>query len=297
MENCFKFLCIIIIMEKNEIITLEEKLKSLSYHVNKNCNFKCRYCYAHFNQNEKLSLRKDEMEYVIKELYEHGMRKITFAGGEPTLISFLPELVIFSKRLGLTTVIITNGSRINQKYLDRFEGCLDWLGLSIDSAVDDINKKLGRGKGDLVKHILKISELARKNDIIIKINTVITSLNYMEDMNWFIEKIKPKRWKVFQMLPIRGENDDAVDLCITNQQFNYFLKKHERNNPIGEANKDMMGGYVMIDPEGRFFNNNSGVMSHGPSILDVGVKKAFQFSKFSYDTFLGRGGNYDWGAK
>lgn len=37
-------------------------------------------------------------------------------------------------------------------------------------------------------------------------NTVVTSANKSEDMTDFVRRLRPKRWKVFQMLPLEGEN-------------------------------------------------------------------------------------------
>lgn len=194
----------------------------------------------------------------------------------------------------MTTVLITNGYRISQEYIDSMENKLNWVGLSIDSGVEDVNVRLGRGTGGHVERTLRVAKLLVENNITIKINTVVTSLTWQENMNWLLDEIRPKRWKILQMLPIEGENDDASDLKVTPEQFNYFIQNHQKSNPTAERNSDMKGGYVMIDPEGRFFNNDTGVMIHGPSILDVGVEKAFEFSTFSYDTFLGRNGNYEW---
>lgn len=275
-------------------ISLADKIRSLSYHLTKSCNYRCRFCYAHFYEVKENHLNLDDAKKLISLLFEGGTRKLTFAGGEPTLIKYLPDLVIHASDLGMTTVLITNGSKLNQEYLDKMKGKLDWIGLSIDSGKEDINRELGRGDGELVKRIIQLSQLIRENKITIKLNTVVTSLIWEEDMNWLIKKIKPRRWKVFQMLPIEGENDDAHDLLVTSKQFDHFIKNHKKSNPVAERNEDMKGGYVMIDPEGRFFNNDTGIMMHGPSILEVGVEKAFTFSNFSYDTFLGRGGIYEW---
>ncbi len=282
-------------MGKDEA-NLSDKLKSLSYHITKACNFRCRFCYAHFYK-VPTRLNKEKMLQIIQLLMESGTEKITFAGGEPTLVPFLPELVNFASDIGMTTVIITNGSKINQQYLDLMKNKLDWVGLSIDSGKEDINLKLGRGDGEHVKKTIQTSKLLRENGIIVKINTVVTSLTWNEDMNWLIEETRPKRWKVFQMLPIKGENDNANDLKINDQQFKHFKHLNSKSKPVIESNNDMKGGYVMIDPEGRFFNNDTGELTHGPPILKVGVEEAFKFSRFSYDKFLGRGGNYKWKFK
>ena len=36
-------------------------------------------------------------------------------------------------------------------------------------------------------------------------------VNWREDMSAFVRRVQPERWKVFQVFPIGGQNDDAVD--------------------------------------------------------------------------------------
>jgi len=45
----------------------------------------------------------------------------------------------------------------------------------------------------------------------LKINTVVSKLNYNEDLSWLIKKIKPERWKVFQILRIRNQAQKCID--------------------------------------------------------------------------------------
>lgn len=58
----------------------------------------------------------------------------------------------------------------------------------------------------------------------LKINTVVNSKNFHEDMSDFIRFAKPKRWKLLQVLPIKGQNDLQInDFKITDQQFQFLL--------------------------------------------------------------------------
>lgn len=271
-----------------------KKIQSVNLHITKACNYRCRFCYAHFNQ-VGTHLNKDQWIEVIFRLGEAGCSKITFVGGEPTLVPYLHELVIFAKEQKMTTMLVTNGSRITDEYLNRFNGCLDWVGLSIDTGKENISKKLGRGTGKHVEQTIRLSSLLKKNGIRIKVNSVITALNWEEDMNWLIELINPERWKVFQVLPIDGENDDANDLLITSDQFNEFIKRHSSNAPVAENNDSMLESYVMVDPEGRFFTNSGNKLTHTGSILELGVEEAFQRADFKLEKFEKRGGLYNWG--
>ena len=56
----------------------------------------------------------------------------------------------------------------------------------------------------------------------------------------------------------------------------------------------MMGSYIMIDPEGRFFDNHAGEHHYSKPILEVGVEEAFSSVYYDPVKFLVRGGSYDY---
>lgn len=84
----------------------------------------------------------------------------------------------------------------------KFGNKIDWIGLSLDSSNELIQYQLGRGNGSYVQDIIKKSEMIKSAGIRLKINSVITKLNFNEDMGWLIDCINPDRWKVFQVLEI-----------------------------------------------------------------------------------------------
>jgi len=199
---------------------------------------------------------------LLQKLVNFGFEKITFSGGEPTLCSFLPNLLKLAKIGGMTTMIVTIGSKLNDEWLKSNRKYLDWIALSIDSVNIQTNYLSGRCNGnrpfDETKYLSLITEI-KQFGYKIKVNTVVSKFNQAEDMNEFINKIKPVRWKLMQALPINGQNDKFInDFSISYAEFNNFVKRHETLNLIKETNYDMKGSYVMIDPIGRFFNNSKG---------------------------------------
>jgi len=230
----------------------------------------------------------------MKTLKDYGTEKINFAGGEPTLCPFLGELIECSKNLGMTTSVISNGTGINKRFLRRFGKKLDWVGLSLDSGNEFIQKKLGRGRGDYVQDIIDKCEMIKTAGIKLKINSVITRFNYEEDMAWLIEKVKPNRWKVFQVLEIQNRYWYSRDLLISQEEFEFFVKRHENLNPISENNNVMIDSYIMIDPIGRFYQNTGKIYQFSRPILEVGILNALKDIKFNRNKFLERGGIYAW---
>lgn len=87
----------------------------------------------------------ERMLRVPAELRELGAMKLTFVGGEPLLHPALPRLVAAAKVAGLTTCVVTNGSLLDARLLDKMRGSLDWLTLSVDASTDELHARIGRG--------------------------------------------------------------------------------------------------------------------------------------------------------
>eukprot|EP01025_Chloroclados_australasicus_P015927 TRINITY_DN1776_c0_g2_i1.p1 TRINITY_DN1776_c0_g2~~TRINITY_DN1776_c0_g2_i1.p1 ORF type:complete len:368 (-),score=23.50 TRINITY_DN1776_c0_g2_i1:512-1471(-) len=269
---------------------------SVNLHLIKSCNYKCKFCFATFNDIGKVKpfLALEDSIKLLNMLKEAGTEKVNFVGGEPTIHPHIKQLLEHSKELGFTASIVSNGSHLH-KVLDTHSQYLDWVGLSVDSAVESVQFELQRGYGDHVEKSLVLFERLNNMKIKTKLNTVVTRLNWQEDMSWFLNVTQPMRWKVFQVLPVDGQNDGKVnDLLITSEQFNHFLQTHKSSNPIAEDNDAMTSSYVMIDPLGRFFHNTFGFYKYSSPITEIGVEQALKQVVWDTDKFVERDGLYDW---
>lgn len=271
---------------------------SVNFHLYKSCNEKCRYCFATFPE-VRSRLTDEDAERLVRLLRTVGTEKLTFVGGEPTLHPALPRLLRVAAQLGLTTAIVSNGARL-RSVLDECPDAVSWVALSVDSADEVIQRELGRGEGGYVGKSVEIFDDVRARGIRTKLNTVVTSLNWHEDMTAFVRRVRPERWKVFQVLPVGGQNDGSVEpLLITREQFAAFVDRHASLGasgmaPIAEDNEAMTGSYLMIDPLGRFFDNVEGRQRFSRPILDVGLDVALADVQFSLVRLANRGGIYEW---
>ena len=272
-------------------------LESVNFHLWKPCNYRCKFCFATF-EDVPGRLTRDEALRVVDAVAPH-CDKITFVGGEPTLCPFLGELIERAHALGLTTSIVSNGERL-RSIIESHAASLDWVGLSVDSGDEATSVRLGRGDGNHVARSITLATLAHEHDILVKLNTVVTAWNHHEDLSPLVRAMRPHRWKVFRVLPVVGQNDGSVEpLLISAAEFRAYVERHaslavEGFAPIAEDNADMTGSYVMIDPMGRFFDNVDGRLVYSPSILDVDLEDAFARVRWERDRLVARGGLYAW---
>ena len=273
---------------------------SVNYHFTRKCNLKCGFCFHTSKTSFILSL--EEAKRGLKLLKESGMKKINFAGGEPFLYQpFLGQLIKYCKEeLKIEKLsIITNGTLVTKNFLKTYHKYIDVLGVSCDSFNEETNKKIGRGTGKNVIKLFEIANLCEKYNIKFKLNTVVCNLNFKEDMRENIIKLKPFRWKCFQVLMVKGENEDENRLRdvrkfqISNEDFEYFCNRHKDLNCfIPESNDNMKSSYLILDEYMRFLDKGDGEEKASDSILNVGVQKALEDIRWDEKDFKERKGDY-----
>ena len=274
---------------------------SVNYHFTRVCNYKCGFCFHTQKNTYKLPI-----EDAIRGLYllkKAGTKKINFAGGEPfcfpdylgKLIQECKENIKFDK-----LSIITNGSLVTKNFFEKYGKYIDIFGVSCDSFNKETNIKIGRGKtGDNVEKLFELRQLCKDYGIKFKLNTVVCKYNKDENMVDYIKKLNPDRWKVFQVLMVKGENDNSdrlrnvTEFQITDEEFNKFIERHkEIEYMVPESNESMKSSYLILDEEMRFLEKGVGEEFCSESILDVGVEKAIQSVVFNEKEFKNRKGDY-----
>eukprot|EP00913_Durusdinium_trenchii_P023038 g21632.t1 len=281
--------------------------RSVNWHYTRKCNYSCKFCFHTAKSSFFLPETEEgmmESKECLRRLKMAGMEKLNFSGGEPFLHDkALGELCRFCKvELELPSVsIVSNGSLIKESWMKRFGSFVDILAISCDSFVEETNVRVGRGRGEHLRKLEEIKKWCVEYKVDFKINSVINALNVDEDMSEHIERLQPKRWKVFQCLLIEGENAgeeairDARSLTISDEQFQSFLERHKAVSVlVPESNDAMMNSYLILDEKLCFLNCTSGGKKPSASIRDVEVEVALRQAGFDAEMFVKRGGVYDW---
>jgi radical S-adenosyl methionine domain-containing protein 2 len=281
--------------------------RSVNLHFWRPCNMSCGFCFATYEDTRDLVPRGhldcDALLRLIDALASHGAEKLTLVGGEPTLCPWLDKLLARAKDAGLVTMIVSNGSRLLEPgYMERNLRDLDWLTLSVDSLDHVRNDTAGRtlqGRTLLGPELLEIGAQARTLGMRLKLNTVVHRLNHDEDLTAFVRELQPRRWKLFQVLPVDGQNHERfAEFAIDRTTFDAFVERHrdltaDGIDVVAERNEDMRGSYAMIDPAGRFYDSATGRHRYSDPILEVGVELAWSQILFDSQRFRARGGDYD----
>ncbi len=279
---------------------------TVNYHFTSACNMRCKFCFADFRDCREASL--SQHKGIIRAIASArplpgGMtRRINFVGGEPTVNPLLGELVAEAINCGLRASMVTNGYMLARSAaLPDYVRHLELVGVSIDSLNGLTNLRNGRavnGQTVSAEEWFGLFDKLTTLGVKIKINTVVGDFNCHENLSAFILKAKPNllRWKVLQAMPVEGQNCDSLDMWdqgVTADRFNEFVKRHRHAEPVVESESLMRGSYVMISPDGRFFDSTTGHHRYSSPILTVGLDAALSEISFDEAKFRARGGTAD----
>ena len=145
------------------------------------CNLKCSMC-NHWRETRQPPISMPRYIEIVSELSTLGCRKIHLSGGEPLLRTGVPELVAHATSLGIRATMTTNGTLVDKKRAKALVTAgLRGVNISLDSPLRKIHE-LVRGVEGAWKKTTRAIELfhryAHKGKITIRINTVVSPLNY-----------------------------------------------------------------------------------------------------------------------
>ena len=172
----------------------------------KQCNFDCLYC--ELKATKTVSSYSDvvEVSKVVKEIKEsirenRDLDYITLtANGEPTLYPYLDQLIDEINKIkgDIKTLILSNGSTIYNKDIQKALCKLDVVKLSLDCASSKCFKKLDRNDSsvnleDIKKGMLEFSKIYKKTlqIEILFVKNINDKTEEIKELNSFLLKLKP----------------------------------------------------------------------------------------------------------
>lgn len=293
----------------DKIIDLDELV--LNYFITESCNYKCSFCYSHWEYDKTNELKEynfESQKKLLAALFEYfqpssrhnllakkvkwKFARINISGGEPLIVKHIDDLIGYAHSIGFKVSLITNGSLLNRKLIRKIIPFLDNFGLSIDACEPEVNRSLGRV--DRLGNVLTLSDLRSHIDYIkkinpsikLKVNSVVTKDNMNCDLSPMIKIIRPEKWSALQMAPVLNKEG-----TVSKKQYLDFINHHKKLGVIPEDNDVFINSWILITPDGRFFSNGDALESGGnykysDKILEVGVDKAFRQIDFDLDNYM-----------
>lgn len=267
----------------------------INLHITQKCNYACKYCFAHFDNHDDLTL--DQWKHIIDNLKASGLvDAINFAGGEPVLYRDFPALVNYAYDQGFKLSIITNGSlMLNPKLMPpELFAKFDTLGISVDSINPKTLVALGAcNKSHEVLTYDKLSQLislARSVNpsIRVKLNTVITNLNADEDLTIVGQELDIARWKMLRMKLFVHDEFDNTSLLASQSDFDGFVSRHSAVSRDVVPENDLTRSYIMVDNQGCLLDDETEEYKVVGSLLTEDFTDVFDRYAFDEATYASR---------
>lgn len=200
---------------------MEFKPTEVLLEITSQCNLHCLHCGSDCqNKLAAPELSTRDWENILLQLFDLGVKKVVFSGGEPTLRSDLGHLLIFAKRLDLKVGFISNGL-INLKSSLGEELSISQpfaVGLSLDG-LKDTHNKIRRNSKSWSCLLDNISFLQEKK-IKICIVTTLHKLNWRElpKLAQWLDLMEIDSWQVQLAMPA-GRMREVSDLLLSEEEF------------------------------------------------------------------------------
>ena len=123
------------------------------------CNFTCPYCRG---TDSSANISFDAAKHVVDLWAEQGLKNIRFSGGEPTIVSWLPDLVEYTSSKNVERIAIsTNGSAEPWYYRKLSSLGVNDFSISLDACCSAFGDKMSGVKGAFDIVSTNISELSK----------------------------------------------------------------------------------------------------------------------------------------
>ncbi|MDO8648013.1 MAG: radical SAM protein [Candidatus Diapherotrites archaeon] len=119
-------------------ITMPQKLSApllVEFELTNKCNLACKHCYANSGSKFAKELDLREVKEILNQINQAGVPLVCFTGGEPLLRPDFFDILSHAKRIGLVTIVTTNGTLITKEKARKFKELgTDYIRISLDGA-------------------------------------------------------------------------------------------------------------------------------------------------------------------
>ncbi len=188
------------------------------WNVTRQCNLRCKHCYALAGQRDKNELNDAEALSAVDKMAEAGVAYIALSGGEPLIRSNIWEITDRIRNHGMAFSIATNATLMTKENAEKLKekNCL-YVQISVDGASPETHDFF-RGEGAFEKTMKGIKN-AVSVGLHVGIACTITQHNYNEVSKIIdlAENIGAKTFMHYNFIPT-GRGKDIVSLDLTPQQ-------------------------------------------------------------------------------
>ena len=154
------------------------------------CNHRCVFCAVDYTGYQPTMMDSDILKKNLEELSEKGVKSVIYAGeGEPLLHKAAPDIINYTKRVGIDAAMSTNGVFLTPEVSRECLKSLTWVRFSTAGINEETYQKIQCGKpGDLEKVLANMEAAVRvKKDQGLKTTLGVQLLLLPDNKNEMVE--------------------------------------------------------------------------------------------------------------
>jgi 12,18-didecarboxysiroheme deacetylase len=204
--------------------SFKDKRPVVVWNVTKACNLKCIHCYAKAdNKRAPDELTTEEGYKLLEDLAQFGSPVILFSGGEPLVRPDILDLINRAVKLGLRTVISTNGVLIDDSLAKELKKLgVSYVGISLDGW-KEVHDKFRGVKGAFEKVISAVLA-CKKENLKVGLRFTMSKLNAKEIPKIFdlVEELEIPRI-CFYHLVYSGRGSKLIEQDLSHKETRYWV--------------------------------------------------------------------------
>ena len=188
------------------------------WNITRRCNLACEHCYSDSDASPApAELSTVEAKAVLEDLASFGVPAVLFSGGEPLMRPDVLDLIDTAGKLGLRTVLSTNGTLIDLATARRLaQSSLSYVGVSLDAADAETHDRFRCRPGAYDKSLAAISLLKNEGQKVgLRLTLTAHNADLLNAVFELIEEYRIDRVCFYHLIPVgRGGQFRPEGACL-----------------------------------------------------------------------------------
>jgi radical SAM protein with 4Fe4S-binding SPASM domain len=194
------------------------------------CNLRCAFCYAGSCPERRETMTLAQCRRVLDVIRRDAqVPSVSFTGGEPTLVEWLPDAVRYAKKLKMRVNLITNGTLLTDSLVSRLKSAgLDSAQVSLEAPTPATHDRITTVQGSFERTVRGV-KLLKDAGIHVHCNTTVNRLN-LPELDKFTELYRElglTRFSMNLMIPC-GHGAGARDLWVKYEETCDIVRRMRR---------------------------------------------------------------------
>ena len=206
------------------------------------CNHRCTFCAVDYIGYKPVMLDVEKMKAWLPEIAGLGVKSIMYAGeGEPLLHKDINKIVYLTNSAGIDVAFTTNGTVINDKFINESVPLTSWIKISINAGTEDTYQKIHNSKSNdfkkVVNNLKKAVEFRNKNKIncTVGAQTLLLPENYHE-MTELVNLCKNEIGLDYLVINPYSQHKYRITHKYENIQYQKYVEMNEKLTKMSDEN-------------------------------------------------------------